>query len=102
MQSVAALVRPLLSQEYPCETMMAFLRTLPNTLWWITLFLAVVAFFTQIGIAMARSGAVSVGMLLTEFVFTLVFLAIPLGIGWYGPQPGSLPHTPGRLFLPLA
>ena len=52
--------------------MIAFLRTLPNTLWWITLFLAVVAFFTQIGIAVARSGAVSVQMLLAEFVFTLV------------------------------
>ena len=60
--------------------MMAFLRTLPNTLWWITLFLAVVAFFTQIGIAVARSGAVSLGSLLAEFIFTLVFLAIPLGI----------------------
>ena len=80
--------------------MMAFLRTLPNTLWWITLFLAVVAFFTQIGIAVARSGAVSVGLLLAEFVFTLVFLAIPLGIGWYGRPRGSLwpghdVHRPG-------
>ena len=82
--------------------MMAFLRTLPNTLWWITLFLAVVAFFTQIGIAVARSGAVSVGMLVTEFIFTLVFLAVPLGIGWYGRQRGSLWHTAGGLFLLLA
>ncbi len=65
--------------------MMAFLRTLPNTLWWITLFLAVVAFFTQIGIAVARSGAVSVELLLAEFVFTLVFLAIPLGIALVRP-----------------
>ena len=53
-------------KEYHAGTMMAFLRTLPNMLWWITLFLAVVAFFTQIGIAVARSGAVSVGMLLAE------------------------------------
>ena len=82
--------------------MMALLRTLPNTLWWITLFLAVVAFFTQIGIAVARSGAVSVGMLVTEFIFTLVFLAIPLGIGWYGRQRNSLWHTGGGLFLLLA
>ena len=76
--------------------MMAFLRTLPNTLWWITLFLAVVAFFTQIGIA------VSVELLLAEFVFTLVFLAIPLGIAWYGRQRGSLWYTGGGLFLLVA
>ena len=57
--------------------MMAFLRTLPNTLWWITAFLSALAFFTQIGIAVARSGAVSVGRLLTEFVVTVVLLAIP-------------------------
>jgi hypothetical protein len=82
--------------------MMAFLRTLPNTLWGITLFLAVVAFFTQIGIAVARSGAVSVGMLLAEFIFTLVFLAVPLVIGWYGRQRGSLWYTGGGLFLLIA
>ena len=82
--------------------MMVFLRTLPNTIWGITAFLAVVAFFTQIGIAVARSGAVSVGMLLTEFIFTLVFLAIPLGIGWYGRQRGSLWYTGGGLFLLVA
>jgi hypothetical protein len=82
--------------------MMAFLRTLPNTLWWITLFLAVVAFFTQIGIAVARSGAVSVESLLAEFIFTLVFLAIPLGIAWYGRQRGSLWYAAGGLFLLFA
>ena len=82
--------------------MLTFLRTLPNTLWWITLFLAVVAFFTQVGIAVARSGAVSVGMLLAEFIFTLVFLAIPLGIGWYGRQRGSLWYTGCGLFLLVA
>jgi hypothetical protein len=82
--------------------MIAFLRTLPNTLWWITAFLAVVAFFTQIGIAVARSGAVSVGRLLAEFVVTLVLLAIPLGIGWYGRQRGSLWYTGGGLFLLVA
>jgi hypothetical protein len=79
--------------------MMAFLRSLPNTLWWITAFLAVVAVFTQIGIAVARSGAVPVGMLLAEFIFTLVFLAVPLGIGWYGRQRGSLWYTGGSLVL---
>ena len=82
--------------------MMAFLRSLPNTLWWITAFLGVVAFFTQIGIAVARSSAVSVGRLLAEFVFTVVLLAIPLGIAWYGRQRSSLWHTAGGLFLLLA
>ena len=79
--------------------MMAFLRSLPNTLWGITAFLAVVAFFTQIGIAVARSGAVPVGRLLAEFIVTLAFLAVPLGIGWYGRQRGSLWYTGGSLFL---
>ena len=82
--------------------MMAFLRTLPNTLWWITVVLAVVAFFTQVGIAVARSGAMSIELLLAEFVFTLAFLAIPLGIGWYGRERNSLWYTGGGLFLLLA
>lgn len=82
--------------------MMAFLQTLPNTLWWITLFLAVVAFFTQIGIAVARSGAVSLELLLAEFIFTLVFLAIPIGIAWYGRQRNSIWYTGGGLFLLVA
>jgi hypothetical protein len=89
-------------KEFYARTMMAFLRTLPNTLWWITAFLSALAFFTQIGIAVARSGAVSVGRLLTEFVFTVVLLAIPLGIGWYGRQRNSLWHTAGGLLLLLA
>lgn len=82
--------------------MLSFLRTLPNTLWWITVFLATVAFFTQIGIAVARSGAVSIELLLAEFVFTIVFLALPLGIAWYGRQRNSLWYTGGGLFLLLA
>jgi hypothetical protein len=82
--------------------MKAFLRTLPNTLWSITAFLAVVAFFTQIGIAVARSGSVSVGRLLAEFIVTVVLLAIPLGISWYGRQRRSLWHAGGGLFLLLA
>ncbi len=82
--------------------MLTFLRTLPNTLWWLTLFLAVVAFFTQIGIAVARSGAVSIELLLAEFVFTLLFLAIPIAIAWYGRQRNSLWYTSGGLFLLVA
>ena len=82
--------------------MMAFLRSLPNTLWWTTVFLVVVAIFTQIGIAVARSGSVSVQRLLAEFVVTLVLLAIPLGISWHGRQRGSLWYTGGGLFLFVA
>jgi hypothetical protein len=79
--------------------MMAFLRTLPNTLWWITLSLAVVALLTQIAIALARSGAVGVEQLLAEFAFTLAFLAIPVGIAWRGRQEGSLWYAGGALVL---
>ncbi len=81
---------------------MAFIRSLPNTLWWITIFLAAVACLTQIGVAVARSGAVSLELLLAEFVFTLVFLAIPVGIAWYGRQRRSLWYTGGGLFLLIA
>ena len=81
------------------RSLKAFLRTLPETLWRLTVLLAVVAFLTQIGVAVARSGAVSIELLLAEFVFTLVFLALPLGIGWYGRERNSLWYTGGGLFL---
>lgn len=84
------------------RSLKAFLRTLPETLWRLTVILAVVAFFTQVGVAVARSGAVSIELLLAEFVFTLVFLALPLGIGWYGRERNSLWYTGGGLFLLLA
>lgn len=84
------------------RSLKAFLRTLPDTLWRLTVILAIVAFLTQIGVAVARSGAVSIELLLAEFVFTLVFLALPLGIGWYGRERNSLWYTGGGLFLLLA
>ena len=84
------------------RSMKAFLRTLPETLWRLTVILAIVAFLTQIGVAVARSGAVSIELLLAEFVFTLVFLALPLGIGWYGRGRNSVWYTGGGLFLLLA
>lgn len=84
------------------RSLKAFLRTLPDTLWRLTVILAVVAFLTQIGVAVARSGAVSIELLLAEFVFTLVFLALPLGIGWYGRGRTSVWYTGGGLFLLLA
>ncbi len=80
----------------------AFLRSLPNTLWQITVFLATIALFAQIAVALARSDAVSIELLLTEFIFTLVFLSLPLGIAWYGRQQKSLWYSSGGLFLLLA
>ena len=84
------------------QSLKAFLRTLPDTVWRLTVILAIVAFLTQIGVAVARSGAVSIELLLAEFVFTLVFLALPLGIGWYGRERNSLWYTGGGLFLLVA
>ena len=82
--------------------MMELIRSLPNTLWWITVFLATMAFFAQVAIAVARSGAVSLELLLLEFVVTLVLLALPLGIAWYGRERNSLWYSGGGLFLLLA
>jgi len=82
--------------------MVAFLRSLPNTLWWVTLFFAVLAFFTQIAIAVARSSTVSVTSLLLEFLATLLFLSLPLYIAWRGKQRGSLWYAVGALVLLVA
>jgi hypothetical protein len=79
--------------------MLAFLRTLPNTLWWITLGLAIVATLTQVAIAIARSGMIAVEQLLAEVTFTIVLLALPVGIAWRGRQEGSLWYACGGLFL---
>ena len=52
-------------------------------------------------IAVARSGAVGVELLLAEFTFTVAFLALPVGIAWRGRQQGSLWYAVGGLFLLL-
>ena len=83
--------------------MMVFLRTLPNTLWWITALPGGGGVLHSdwhrrgLGAAPFRSGR-----LLTEFIVTVVFLGIPLGIGWYGRQRDSLWYTGGGLFLFVA
>jgi hypothetical protein len=77
----------------------SFLRTLPQRLWWVTLFFAVLAFFTQMAIAVARSGAVAWELLLAEFTFTVVLLALPVGIAWKGKQENSLWFAGGGLIL---
>jgi hypothetical protein len=82
--------------------MAAFLRALPDTLWWVTLFFAVLAFLTQIAISFARSGSVGVGQLLAEFVVTVALLALPVGIAWRGRQLRSLWYALGALVLLVA
>ena len=79
--------------------MISFLRTLPKTLWWATVFLAVIAFLTQIAIALARGGAGGIGMLLLELLVTLALLALPVGIAWRGRRENSLWYAAGGLFL---
>jgi hypothetical protein len=77
----------------------SFLRSLPQSLWWVTLFFAVLAFFTQMAIAVVRSGGVAIEQLLAEFAFTLVLLALPVGIAWHGRQANSLWYAGGGLVL---
>lgn len=78
---------------------MRFLRTLPQQLWWVTVFFAVLALITQTAIAFARSGAVAWQMLLLEFILTIALLMIPVGIAWRGRQQNSLWYAAGGLFL---
>jgi hypothetical protein len=82
--------------------MVAFVRGLPNAVWWVTLFFAVLALFTQLAIMIARSGSVSVGRLLLEFVFTIALLALPIAIAWRARQQGSLWFAAGALVLLVA
>lgn len=82
--------------------MAAFIRSLPDTLWWVTLFFAVLAFLTQIAIYFARSGSVSIAQLLAEFVVTVALLALPVGIAWRGKQQRSLWYALIALILLVA
>lgn len=78
-----------------------FLRALPNSLWWVTVFFAVLACFTQIAILVGRSGAMAFGMLLAEFIVTLAILAVPVGLAWRGKQTQSLGYALGALVVLL-
>jgi hypothetical protein len=82
--------------------MLALLRSLPNAVWWLTLFFAVLATFTQLAITVARSGSVALGRLLFEFILTLALLAIPVGIAWYARERRSVWHALGTLVLLVA
>ena len=78
-----------------------FVRALPNSLWWVTVFFAVLAFFTQIAIMIGRSGVVAFWMLMAEFVVTLAILAVPIGLAWRGKQQQSLGYAIGALVVLL-
>ena len=82
--------------------MMALLRALPNALWWVTVFFATLAFFTQLAIMIGRSGAVALWMLLVEFIVTLAILALPVALAWRARQRQSLWYAAGALVLLIA
>jgi hypothetical protein len=82
--------------------MSAFLRGLPERIWWVTLILTGMAIVAQVGLAFARSGSTSAEMLLAEFALTLVFLAIPVYTAWRARREGSLWYACGALILFVA
>ena len=82
--------------------MRAFIRSLPNNLWNVTIFFAVLAFFTQIAIALARSSAVSGTQLILEFILTAALLCIPVALAWVGKQRQTAWYSLGALVLLLA
>lgn len=82
--------------------MLAVIRALPNMLWWVTLFFAVLAFFTQVAIMVGRSGSVAIWLLLAEFCVTLALLGLPLWLAWRGRQQQSLWYALGALVILVA
>lgn len=82
--------------------MKTLIRKLPNNLWNLTVFFAVLAFFTQIAISFARSGAVSGGQLLLEFVLTVALLGIPIVLAWIGKERQKVWYSMGALIVLIA
>jgi hypothetical protein len=82
--------------------MRAFIRTLPNNLWNVTVFVSVLAFFTQIAISLARTGAVSGTQLILEFILTAALLCIPVALAWVGKQRQVAWYSLGALIVLLA
>lgn len=71
-------------------------------LWNVTVFFVVLAFFTQIAIALARRGAVPGAQLLVEFILTAVLLGIPLALAWVGKQRQATWYSAGALVVLIA
>ena len=82
--------------------MRAFIRSLPNNLWNVTVFVSVLAFFTQIAISLARSGAVAASQLIVEFILTAALLCIPIALAWIGKQRQIAWYSVGALIVLLA
>jgi hypothetical protein len=82
--------------------MRAFIRRLPDSLWNVTIFVVVLAFFTQIAISLARSGAVPGMQLVVEFVLTVALLCIPVALAWIGKQRQVAWYSLGALVVLLA
>ena len=82
--------------------MRAFIRKLPNSLWNVTIFFAVLAFFTQIAVALARSGAVPGLQLILEFILTAALLGIPIALAWVGKQRQIAWYSLGALVVLVA
>jgi hypothetical protein len=82
--------------------MRAFIRKLPNSLWNVTVFVVVLAFFTQIAISFARSGAVPGGQLIVEFILTAALLCIPVALAWLGKQRQIAWYSLGALVVLVA
>ena len=82
--------------------MRTFIRNLPNNLWNVTVFVAVLAFFTQIAISLARSGAVPGTQLVLEFILTAALLCIPVALAWFGKQRQTAWYSLGAIVVLLA
>lgn len=82
--------------------MKAFIRKLPNSLWNLTVFFVVLAFFTQIAISLARSGAVPGLQLIVEFVLTAALLCIPVALAWLGKERQIAWYSLGALVVLVA
>ena len=78
------------------------IRKLPDSLWNLTVFFAVLAFFTQIAISFARSGAVPGLQLIVEFILTAALLCIPLVLARVGKQPQVAWYSLGALVVLVA
>lgn len=82
--------------------MRALIRSLPNSLWNVTIFFAVIAFFTQIAIAFARSSAVPGMQLIVEFILTTALLCVPVALAWVGRQRQVAWYSLGALVVLVA
>lgn len=78
------------------------IRKLPNTLWSVTVFFAVLAFFTQVAVSLARSGAVPGLQLILEFILTIALLCIPVALAWFGKQQQRVWYSLGALVVLVA